>query len=195
MAMRWSSSLATMAPPRGGELVPCTVRLSGPSSTATPQAARPRATTARRSLSLTLSSPRPRMTVVPRAQAAATARTGYSSIIEGARAAGTSMPVSALLATCKSPTGSPLSSRSFSIAIRAPISLSVSKSPVRKGLSPTPGKSIAEPPVIRAATRGKAADEGSPGTLTWRAVNSGWPVRRMRRPPPGSSLTSTAAPK
>jgi hypothetical protein len=34
------------------------------------------------------------MTVVPRAQDAATARIGYSSIIEGARPAGTSTPLS-----------------------------------------------------------------------------------------------------
>ncbi len=50
-------------------------------------------TAARRLLSFTRSSARPCMTVRPRANAAATARIGYSSIIEGARSAGTSTPV------------------------------------------------------------------------------------------------------
>ena len=60
--------------------------------TRTPQAARPCAMVARRSLSLTRSSARPRMTVRPRANAAATARIGYSSIMLGARSGGTSTP-------------------------------------------------------------------------------------------------------
>ena len=55
----------------------------------------PSATAASRSLSLTRSSCRPRIRVSPLAKAAATASTGYSSIIEGARAAGTSTPFSA----------------------------------------------------------------------------------------------------
>ena len=75
--------------PLGRPPTPSTTKLSSPSSTATPQAASPWAMAARRSLSLTRSSARPFMTVRPRAQAAATARIGYSSIIEGARSAGT----------------------------------------------------------------------------------------------------------
>ena len=48
-----------------------------------------------RSLSFTLSSSSPCITVSPWAKDAATARMGYSSIIDGARAAGTVTPLSA----------------------------------------------------------------------------------------------------
>ena len=65
------------------------------------------------------------MRVVPSAQAAATARMGYSSIIEGARSAGTSTPFSTPPLTRRSATGSPPSSRSFSKAMSAPMSRSV----------------------------------------------------------------------
>ena len=69
-----------------------------------PAALSPAATAARRSLSLTLSSCKPRMRVEPEANAAATDRIGYSSIIEGARAAGTSTPLSVPARTLKSAT-------------------------------------------------------------------------------------------
>ena len=82
----------------------------------------PAAIAVSRSLSLTRSSASPRMTVRPRAQAAATARIGYSSIIRGARSGGMSAPVRVPARTRRSATGSPPSSRSFTRAISAPIS-------------------------------------------------------------------------
>lgn len=66
------------------------------------------------------------MRVVPRAQAAATARIGYSSIIDGARSGGTSTPLNPPPLTRRSATGSPPTSRWFSAVMSAPISRSVS---------------------------------------------------------------------
>ena len=66
--MRWSPWVRTRPPPATRWLaraVPATIRPSGSSSTPTPQAARPAAIRAMRSLSLTRSSPMPRMTVAP----------------------------------------------------------------------------------------------------------------------------------
>ena len=73
---------------------------------------------------------------------------------------------------------------------RRPSRSSVSKSPARSGLMPTPSIAISEPGSSSAATAGKAAEEGSPGTTRSAASSSGSPVRRMRRPP--SSVASTA---
>ena len=67
--------------PPGGSPAPSTISSSPSTATRTPQAASPAAIAASRSLSLTRSSASPRITVRPRAQAAATARIGYSSII------------------------------------------------------------------------------------------------------------------
>ena len=51
-----------------------------------------------------------------------------------------------------------------------------------------------EPGTKSAATSGKEAEDGSPGTLIGAAFNSGWPSRRMTRPSEVSS-TATIAPK
>ena len=61
-----------------------------------PVASSPADTAASRSDSFTRNSDSPFMRVWPLANAAATASTGYSSIMAGARAAGTSTPFSAL---------------------------------------------------------------------------------------------------
>ena len=66
------------------------------------------------------------MVVVPSAQAAAMARIGYSSIIEGARSGGTATAVRALERTRRSATGSPASIRRFRKVMSAPISIRVS---------------------------------------------------------------------
>ena len=95
MAMRWSSWVATVPPPAPWP-PPWTSSDSGPSSAATPLAVRPAAIAAMRSDSLTRSSPMPSISVSPSAKAAATASIGYSSIIDGARAAGTVTPLSRL---------------------------------------------------------------------------------------------------
>ena len=160
----------------------------------TPAAARPAATAASRSLSFTLSSLKPRMRVAPEAKAAATARIGYSSIIEGARAAGTSTPRSVPWRTRKSATSSPPSRRRSSASIWAPISPSVLRSPVLSGFIITPSTTMSEPGTISAATIGNAADEGSAGTTTVVGRNSGRPTRVTRRPSP-SGATVTSAPK
>ena len=93
-----------------------------------------------------------------------------------------------------SPTGSPPSSRRFSIVRSAPISRRVSNRPARSGLSSTPSTVTAEPGVIRAATSGKAADDGSPGTRDDGSAQPLAAARRITRAP-GSSATTTSAPK
>ena len=52
--------------------------------------------------------------------------------------------------------------------------------PVRRGFIMTPSMITSEPGVIRAATSGNAADEGSAGTTTSAPRRSGWPWRVMR---------------
>ncbi len=144
---------------------------------------------------MTLSSARPRMRVVPSAKAAATARIGYSSIIEGARSGGTSTPFNGPWRSTRSATGSPAWSRGLAKVRSAPISRKVSNRPARRGLMPTAGKVTSEPGTRRAATTGKAAEEGSAGTRTFCPVRSGWPLTLIARPPLPSSSTFTFAPK
>ena len=95
MAMRWSIWVATRPPPggRAGAVHDQRVALDLDPRRRWPRSSA--AVAASRSLSFTRSSARPRMRVVPSAQAAATARTGYSSIMLGARSGGTSTPRSA----------------------------------------------------------------------------------------------------
>src|SRR5208283_1439910 len=83
IAMRWSRWVAAMPPPATSPARPSTMRSSSAICVATPPSRKPSATAPRRSDSLTLSSARPRILVSPEAKAAATARMGYSSIIEG----------------------------------------------------------------------------------------------------------------
>ena len=59
----------------------------------------------------------------------------------------------------------------------------------------TPSIMMSEPSAISAATIGKAAEEGSPGTTTGEGRSSGWPVRVMRRPASPCGSTITSAPK
>src|SRR5205823_10982295 len=106
-------------------------------------------------------------------QAAATARTGYSSIIDGARSGGMSAPLSGPARTRRSATGSPPSRRSFSQAMSAPISRRLVNSPVRDGLSPTFSIVTSDPGTNNAATSGNAAEDGSPGTAIGAATSSG----------------------
>ncbi len=56
--------------------------------------------------------------------------------------------------------------------------------PARSGFIITPSITMSEPGVTSAATMGKAADDGSAGTTTGRALSSGRPVRVIRRPSP-----------
>ena len=91
MAMRWSMWVET-SPPPGILCMPSTVKLLSLSKARIPFAVSPAMMAARRSLSFTRSSSSPIMKVLPLATAAAMERMGYSSIMEGARAAGTATP-------------------------------------------------------------------------------------------------------
>ena len=82
------------------------------------------AVAARRSDSFTRNSFSPRMRVTPSANDAATARIGYSSIMDGARSGGTSTPLSADVRTRRSAISSPPSRFSRS-SMLAPISRNV----------------------------------------------------------------------
>ena len=104
------------------------------------------------------------MTVLPSAKLAATASTGYSSIIEGARAAGTSTPRSAEDAHAQVGHLLPAVARRSSASMSAPISRKVVISPVRSGFVMTSVRTTSEPGTISAATIGNAAEEGSAGT-------------------------------
>ena len=65
---------------------------------------------------------------------------------------------------------------------------------MRSGLIPTPSTVTSDPGTISAATSGKAAEDGSPGTMIGAAVISGKPSTVTRRPPSSGSV-ETAAPK
>ena len=79
----------------------------------------PAATAASRSLSLTRSSSSPCISVSPSAKQAATASTGYSSIIDGARSAGTVTPLSSDERTRRSATSSPPALRGLRMSMSA----------------------------------------------------------------------------
>ena len=95
-----------------------------------------------------------------------TARIGYSSIIIGARGAGTSTPLRVEKRTRRSATSSPPSVLVASVSIDAPISLSVASRPARNGLVITPSSTTSDPGTINAAANGNAAEDGSAGTAT-----------------------------
>ncbi len=135
------------------------------------------------------------MTVVPWAKLAATAKTGYSSIMEGARAAGTSTARSADARTRNSAISSPPSLRRSSASMSAPISRSVTINPVRSGLVITSVRITSEPGASNAATMGKAAEDGSAGTTTGAGASSGSPRSVILRPCAPSASTLTSAPK
>ena len=111
--------------------------------------------------------------MVPSAQAATTLRMGYSSLMRGARSAGTSTARNGPARTAISATGSPACSRGEPISICAPISRRVSSSPILAGLTPTLGITRSEPGTMSAATSGKAAALGSPGTVSVQGSSSG----------------------
>ena len=64
-----------------------------------------------------------------------------------------------------------------------PISCSVSSSPVRVGFISTFSIMMSEPGTISAATSGKPAEDGSPGTAMIWPVSLPWPSMRMWRTP------------
>ena len=113
------------------------------------------------------------MRVVPSAKAAATARIGNSSIIDGAISGSVVVPRRALAVTSRSPTVSPLSMRSFVTVMLAPMRLRTVMRPARVGFSMTRESVSFDPGTRIAATSGKAAEEGSGGTTTGRPVSDG----------------------
>src|SRR5262249_8358654 len=161
MAMRWSIWVATCPPPAA---LPSPVPTTSPPATptSTPLIRRMAAVAASRSDSFPRSSLRPRITVTPPANAAATLRTGYSSIMVGARSAGTSTPLSGEARTRRSATSSPPSLRTSSTSMAAPISRSVVSRPVRSGLVMTLSSTTSEPSVMRPPTTRKPAAARSP---------------------------------
>ena len=94
-----------------------------------------------------------------------------------------------------SATGSPASVRSLCQVISAPISASVVNRPVRFGFMPIPVSVTSEFSEIAAATAAKAAELGSPGTITGHAISSGCPVRVIWAALSASWVMVTVAPK
>ena len=194
--MRWSSFVAIGPPPgKGAPPRPSMMMPSSSSSTVTPIARSPLAIVVIRSDSLTRNSSRPRKMLRPCARAAAMKATGYSSIMLGARSGSGSTPVSAEALTIRSPTGSPPTSRAFTISIAPPISRSRSINPARVALRPTLPIVTRDPGTSSAATIGKAAEEGSPGTMICCGLSSASPTREMIRVPSASVSTLISAPK
>ena len=85
-------------------------------------------------------------------------------------------PCSWLDFTRRSATGSPVTIRSFSRVILAPIWARISKTPVRVGFIPTFSISSSESGTIQPATNQKAAELISPGTITDCPCNFAGPV-------------------
>src|SRR3546814_17850187 len=83
------------------------------------------------------------------------ARIGYSSIMDGARSAGTSTPRRGLERTAMSATASPDRWRAARTLRSAPISARVVNRPARSGFTRTERRVTSEPGETRAATRGK----------------------------------------
>ena len=162
---------------------PSTIRSSPTISCATPAAARPAATAASRSLSLTRSSCRPRIRVVPRANAAATARIGIFVDHRG-RARRRHVDAASVRSRARANRRPPRRPRRARRAFRfgRPFRAASSASPDRNGLVITPSTTMSEPGMISAATIGNAADEGSAGTLTGLGRSSGRPTQGD--PPP-----------
>ena len=125
-----------------------------------------------RSVSLVRSSAASRMTVVPCAKHAATARTGNSSIALGTRLPAISVAWRSLDSTRMSATSSPPSKRRSSNVRRAPIDRRISSTPVRVGFTLTPWTTICACGWAAPATSQKAAELMSPGTRTSTAVRA-----------------------
>ena len=64
----------------------------------------------------------------------------------------------------------------------APISMSESSRPTRRGFIISPSMVTSDPGTISAATSAKAAEEGSAGTITGRARRVGRPSSTILRP-------------
>ena len=109
---------------------------------------------------------------------AATARIGYSSIIDGARSAGTSTPLSADARTRKSAISSPTSLRRSSVFdVGAHLAQRRDQAGAQR-IGHDAVSTTSEPGTISAATSGNAAEDGSAGTTTGAGASSGSPFKR-----------------
>ena len=90
---------------------------------------------------------------------------------------------------------SPPDMRSSPIATSPPISRTVARKPVRLSFISTSRIVTREPGTISAAATRKAADEGSPGTVTSCAASRRPPSTVTVREPSRRSSTAIAAPK
>ena len=183
IAMRWSMWVATTPPP-GARALAVHDQVVALDLDRDAVDAQHRGGGARRSDSLTRSSFRPRIRVVPSANAAATASTGYSSIIDGARSAGTSTPLQRAT-PARADRRPPRRPRCARRAPRSTAPISVKRreqAGAQRIESSRLRGSMSEPGTISAATSGNAAEDGSAGTTTGAASSSGWPSSVMRRP-------------
>src|SRR6266545_1635386 len=165
IAIRWSPPESTR-PPFGRAGTPRTRKPSSVADARPPRARSELATVSIRSVSFSRSSRAPRTRLSPRAPAAARAKRGSSSMRRGTSSGSMSVAVSSDDSTSMSPTGSRPRRRRLKTAMRAPMRVSTSRSPVRVGLMPTPWTVSCEPGSSVAATISGAAAEKSPGTST-----------------------------
>ena len=115
---------------------------------------------------MTRSSSAPSIRVRPRANNAATAKIGISSIKRGIISELTEIPFRDADRTRRSATGSSPLRRSAKTSMSAPISRSTSNRPVRVGFIPTLVNNTSLSGMIVAATSKNAAELKSPGTST-----------------------------
>ena len=187
--MRWSSWVSISAPPAGGPPAPSTIRSSPSTATRTPQPARPAAIAGE---AVAFLDPQLGEAAHHRAAAGAGRGDGEDRVFVDHRRRPLRRECRRRSACRRGhadrrPARRPPRAR-FSKAMSAPISRRHSSRPVRSGLSPTPSIVTSEPGTISAATSGKAAEDGSPGTTIGAAASSGWPSTVMRRPPPSLGL-------
>ena len=138
---------------------------------------------ASRSLSFAFSSARPSIRVSPSAKAASTARTGYSSIMLGARSGGTRTPFSRRVA--RADVGDRLAAF-LALVLEGDIGAHFLQRDVEAGARRIDQHALDRDVGARhqqaAATR-NAAELGSPGTTTSRPSSSAWPLTVMRAAP------------
>src|ERR687896_293203 len=159
IAIRWSPR-ESIVPPGSGVPSPRTANPSAVSSMSAPRPRRPSTTAAIRFDSLKRSSPAPRTTVSPSANAPSSATRVSSSIASGTSSGPTAVPSSGADATSSSPTGSSSASvpgSSRSPRITAPIRSAMRRKPVRVQLSATFPMTTREPGTSVAAATRKAA--------------------------------------
>ena len=162
--------------------LPSIIKPSSVTVQSIPSVCNPSAMTAIRSDSFTRSSLAPVNTVRPCAQLAAMNNTGNSSIANGTKCSGISIPFRLELRIVISATGSPPTCVSLLKLISACINFKISIMPVRVGLIPTCVKVSSLFWLIAAATIKNAAEDISAGTAISPPVSLPPPSTLMRLP-------------